>query len=219
MSTYRERRERKVEKLGEWAGNREAKQHALSEAARADEAATGIPFGQPILVGHHSERRHRRAIDKIDRAMAVSVENAQTAENMRSRAAEIERQLNVAIYDDDPDAVERLTERIAALEAERDRRKQANVDYRKEHREELKAMDAYDRHQAVPFPSYSLSNLSGNISRLRKRLAVLSQPERGRWLVARRTDVCRKCEQATSAGDRIKFFRRTGEVECAKCTN
>jgi hypothetical protein len=217
--TYRERREARAAKLDEWAAKREAKQHALSEAARADEAATGIPFGQPILVGHHSERRHRNAIAKIDRAMAASVENAQTAESMRSRAAEIERQSDRAIYDDDPDAVERLTERIAELEAERERRKQANATYRREHREELKAMDAYDRHHAVPYPTYSLSNLSGNISRLRKRLVTLSQPENGRWLFTRRPDECRTCERAIEQGERVLYFKRDRAVECATCAN
>ncbi|WP_132290495.1 DUF3560 domain-containing protein [Kribbella sp. VKM Ac-2568] len=28
-----------------------------------------IPLGQPILVGHHSERRHRRDIERMDRLM------------------------------------------------------------------------------------------------------------------------------------------------------
>lgn len=33
-----------------------------------------IPFGQPILVGHHSEKRHRSDISKIDNSMRKSVE-------------------------------------------------------------------------------------------------------------------------------------------------
>jgi hypothetical protein len=49
MATYRERREARAEQLREWADRREAKQPALNQAARADEATTGIPFGQPIL--------------------------------------------------------------------------------------------------------------------------------------------------------------------------
>lgn len=34
---------------------------------QAQEASSHIPFGQPILVGHHSERRDRRTRDKISR--------------------------------------------------------------------------------------------------------------------------------------------------------
>lgn len=56
--TYRDRREAKADRLREWAEKREAK-----AAAAFDSAATlsdAIPFGQPILVGHHSEKRARR---------------------------------------------------------------------------------------------------------------------------------------------------------------
>jgi hypothetical protein len=76
--TYRERREAKADRLRDYAGRREAKQGMLDEAARSDEGATGIPFGQPILVGHHSERRHRRVIERVDRAMGAAVDNAKT---------------------------------------------------------------------------------------------------------------------------------------------
>jgi hypothetical protein len=141
--TYREKRERKAERLRDWADRREANQSALNEAARADEAATGIPFGQPILVGHHSEGRHRRAIEKI----------------------------------------ERLLGKLERLEAKRERMKAANAAYRKEHRDELKTMSAYGRNQAVPFPSYSISNIGGVITSTRQRIERLSRPvtaDRGR---------------------------------------
>lgn len=215
--TYRERRERRAEQLNEWADKREAKQPALNEAARADEAATGIPFGQPILVGHHSERRHRNAIAKIDRAMAASVENSQTAATQRSRAAEIEAQAERAIYDDDPDAIERLTAKLETLEAERERRKKANADYRKANREALRDMTAYERHQAVPYPSYSLSNLGGVISNTRKRIQTLSRPEHPRLMTSRRAGECRNCTHGIEAGQQIMWFRRAGEAEHVEC--
>lgn len=50
------------------------------------ERATGIPLGQPILVGHHSEKRHRRAIEKADNAMRKSVEETEKAEAYNRRA-------------------------------------------------------------------------------------------------------------------------------------
>ena len=91
---------------------------------------------------------------------------------MRSRADGIEGQLATSIYDDDPDAVEQLRSRIARLEAERDAAKAVNAAYRKEHKAELAAMDsAYQRNQAMPYPSYHFQNLSGNLSRQRDRLA------------------------------------------------
>jgi DNA repair exonuclease SbcCD ATPase subunit len=215
MSTYRERREARAERLREQAARNDAK----SDAARAsgDAIASHIPMGQPILVGHHSEKRHRRDLARIDRAMQTTVEAGRTADRQRASADEIERQADRAIYDDDSDAIERLRAKLAELEAERERRKQANADYRREHRAELKAMSAYDRHHAVPFPSYSLSNLSGRITATRKRIEFLSQPERPRVIVARRSGDCRACDRGIEPGQTIKWFRRTGEAQHNDC--
>jgi hypothetical protein len=249
MATYRERREARAARLDEWAAKREAQQPALNEAARADEAATGIPFGQPILVGHHSERRHRAAIERVDRNMNAAVENARKAESMSSRAESIRAAADAAIYSDDPDAVERLREKIAGLEAERDRIKAYNATCRKRARTGLDNLTEADREQwkadilaarptkgevrglmssiqhqpsACPggrFPAYHLTNLSGNISRLRKRLQGLEAPERGRWLEARRADECRACGAEVGPGDRVLYFKRSRAVECEGCAD
>jgi hypothetical protein len=53
---------------------------------KADSIADMIPFGQPILVGHHSERRHRRDLAKIDRNMQTAIEEGKKAEHLRGRA-------------------------------------------------------------------------------------------------------------------------------------
>ncbi len=45
-----------------------------------------IPFGQPILVGHHSEGRHRRDLERIDSNMGKSVEEQKKAEEYQRRA-------------------------------------------------------------------------------------------------------------------------------------
>jgi hypothetical protein len=97
------------------------------------------------------------------------------ARSMAGRADGIEGQLAVSIYDDDPDAIEQLTARIARLEAERDAAKARNAEYRKAHKAELAAMSPYQRGQAVPFPRYHFENLSGNLSRQRQRLARLQR--------------------------------------------
>lgn len=170
--TYRERRLAKADRLRGWSGKRRAKSDASFESARR--VADGIPLGQPILVGHHSGRRHRRDLDRIDSGMRNGVEHHQKAVEMSNRADEIERQADAAIYSDDPDAVEQLRKRLVELERERDNRKTANAEYRKAHRADLATMTPYQRSQAVPYPSYSLSNLSGNIARTRARLEQLS---------------------------------------------
>ena len=62
-----------------------------NEADRAKKAvselANNIPFGQPILVGHHSERRARRDAEKIENGMRKAVKLWETSEYWTQRAA------------------------------------------------------------------------------------------------------------------------------------
>lgn len=180
MTTYRERRERRAERLRDWADKREAKAdtlHAANEPYRGDVAFNTQP-------GHIPERA--RAIARTERAW----EHSRKAASMAARADTIERQLAGAIYSDDPDAVEALEVRIAALEAERDRIKRYNAACRKAGEctaEALAELDGDQRAELVrlarvgsvfmgkagQFPRYHLENLSGNISRQRKRLEQL----------------------------------------------
>lgn len=48
---------------------------AAAAQARSDQADAALPWGgEPIKIGHHSENRHRRAIDRAHKAMGASVE-------------------------------------------------------------------------------------------------------------------------------------------------
>ena len=70
--TRRERLERKAEKRHEWAVSRTGKASAEWEKGDLREEKSGIPFGQPILVGHHSEGMHRGAIKPCGECHAES---------------------------------------------------------------------------------------------------------------------------------------------------
>ena len=91
-------------------------ERASAEADRrfgtADAIGSGIPFGQPILVGHHSERRHRAALDKIHSNMDKGVEAHQESQRAEAARARAER---AASGDVNPDA---LARRIDTNEAE-----------------------------------------------------------------------------------------------------
>lgn len=186
MSTYRERREARADRLRGWAEGREAKAAAGFE--RAHTMADAIPFGQPILVGHHSESRDRRYRARIVATGQRALEDARKAESMTSRAGNIEAQLDRSIYSDDVDAVDRLAERVAELEGQRERIKAYNASCRKaaktggngdllllddDQRADIAGLarigGAYLRDGGA-FPSYVLTNLSGNIKRNRDRL-------------------------------------------------
>ena len=140
---------------------------------------------------------------------------------MASRATNIERALDVAIYDDDPDARERLAEKIARLEAQREAIKTANAEYRKTHKAELKALTPYQRDHAMPHRSYELTNLGGNISRLRKRLEQLDRGPVDRIIIARRDGECETCGADIKGGEEIRYNRQQGArcVECEKGTD
>ncbi len=184
--TRRERLERKLEKREEWAAGRREKSAQAFDSARA--ATEGIPFGQPILVGHHSERRHRNAITKSDNAMRRGCESQDMAEHHASKAEGISAQLEGSIFSDDPDAIEALTGKVAKLEAEREKIKATNKIIRRKPKNEptpeklaelakLVGSEVAARKLFEPdccgrigFPSYVLQNLGGNITTARNRI-------------------------------------------------
>ena len=191
--TTRERRENKASRRREWQAGRQRK---TREAAAARESAREAlpPMGEPIKVGHHSEGKHRRAIERFDRAHERTLEHEQMAQRHATAAAAIEHELESAIYSDDEDVGERLRERIAGLEARRERIKELNREIRKAHRagrnldewaQEFEIGDAERRELmsfaridgSLGFPGYVLGNLGGRISRDRQRLAALAREQ------------------------------------------
>lgn len=208
--TYRERRERRAERLREYAAKREhaaAAVHQSHERFRGDHAFNFQPGHIPLRA-------------KVNRQAEAAFASEAKARDMSSRADEIERQVDNAIYSDDPDAIERLEEKIAGLEAEREQIKQANAAYRREHRAELKGMSAYERSQAVPFPSYVLQNLGGNLTRCKQRLARLQREKvsgpTDRIITARFTSECELCGATLEKGTTIRYNRAEG-ARCLTC--
>lgn len=54
---------------------------------RSNAALGGIEPGQPVLVGHHSETHHRRALERSHRAMGQSVQADRAATRLSEKAA------------------------------------------------------------------------------------------------------------------------------------
>lgn len=125
MSTRRERLENKIQKREEWA--QKAEQRSGRLASEVHQMASAIPMGQPILVGHHSEGRDRRYRERIGNKASKSVEESRKADHHASKADGLRQQLDRSIFSDDADAIERLEEKVAALEAKRDAMKKANA--------------------------------------------------------------------------------------------
>jgi hypothetical protein len=125
VNDYEQKLEARRRRLLERADRAQAEASAAAGAAGA--IADRIPMGQPILVGHHSERRHRRDLERIDRNMRKASEASAHAEQLRRRAAKV----GTTISSEDPDAVEKLEEKVEELEASRELMKQVNAAHRK----------------------------------------------------------------------------------------
>lgn len=79
---------------------------------RAETIADMIPFGQPILVGHHSERRHKNDLEKIQRNFVKAGEERDLAEKYQDRQ---ERYSELASNGENPITIHN---RIQKLEAD-----------------------------------------------------------------------------------------------------
>ena len=76
---------RKAERLQRYASN--AKQKSDNYYKTSHDLVKDIPLGQPILVGHHSEKAHRNILEKSWNAMGKCVEESEKAESYNERAA------------------------------------------------------------------------------------------------------------------------------------
>lgn len=83
-STRSDRAEEKSERFEQYSQNASQRSHEAQQQVHA--IADRIPFGQPILVGHHSERAARADQNKIERGMRKSVDEWKKSSYWASRA-------------------------------------------------------------------------------------------------------------------------------------
>jgi hypothetical protein len=180
-NAYEAKRAARVERMRA----RAAKLRAESEAAHQRRRAISdrIPMGQPVLVGHHSERRHRRDLKKMDALTRKSLDLAKDADALdrRARFAEESR----AISSDDPDAVAKLRAKLVSLGQARDKMRAANAAIRKggdvvarlvalgfsePRAKQLLEKDPMGR---IGFPAYAMQNTSSEERRIKERIRQL----------------------------------------------
>ena len=95
-------------------------------AAQARRVADGIPFGQPILVGHHSERHARKDAERIQNGMRKAVQAFDTADYWRRRAVAA---IQHAKYKERPDVRARRIKTIEADKRKQERARAESVDF------------------------------------------------------------------------------------------
>ncbi len=82
----------KADRLDGYAANRNRDANAFQNAAR--EIGQRFEFGQPILTGHHSERRARKDHERMDSNMKRAVKASKLADYWAYRAESVERHAN-----------------------------------------------------------------------------------------------------------------------------
>lgn len=87
-----ERAKKKVEKLNEYADNAENRGNDWRE--KSNEGKDFLALGEPIKVGHHSEKRHRALIERNWNRMSNAMEELDKAESYRERTAYWEKMAN-----------------------------------------------------------------------------------------------------------------------------
>lgn len=83
-TTLVDRAAMRAERFEDYSGKRIADANAAHDTFKA--ITDHIPLGQPILVGHHSERRARKDAERIDNAMRRAVKMWDTADYWKARA-------------------------------------------------------------------------------------------------------------------------------------
>jgi hypothetical protein len=177
------------------------KERAERRFDTASEMASFIPLGQPILIGHHSEKRDRNFRGRIHSNIMKGVELQKKSDYYSERASAAAA--NDAIMSDDPEALKKLAERIKTLEEGRDAMKAVNKAWRKAGKPKLDDVDGWQKvandpsvtvtpevlsqvrrsmaltpWQGQPYASYSFQNLSANIKRLKLRLVAMIEAEK-----------------------------------------
>jgi hypothetical protein len=180
-SDYEARQNARRERLADKAERLRKEAQARSKAGW--DALHAIPFGQPILVGHHSEQRDRnyrkRAIGNIDKSVMLNKaagEAEARADNMGSGG----------ISSDDPTAIDKLKAKLAKLEAEQAQMVATNKAVRS--KDPTAALTALGFGAATigalltpdyagrkGIPSYALSNASAVIRQTRQRIEQLER--------------------------------------------
>lgn len=181
--------EKKERKLETYERLKDKHEHLSADAYRQSKQISRlIPFGQPIMVGHHSEGRHRRDVAKIHSKMGESIRHQETAEHYARKLKTLNSNTG-PISSDDPDAIAKLETKLTDMQRCQEDMKAANkiirskkltneqkhqqliqMGYSSEKVHELINGDICRR---IGFPGFELSNNSQNMARVKERIAEL----------------------------------------------
>lgn len=180
--TREEKRQARIERYRNRAANARIVSTELFQ--RSSKMADAIPFGQPIHIGHHSERADRNYRNRIHNMMCKSVEADKKAEYYERKAEAAEN--NNAIYLDDENCVQKLEAKIEKLTDLQEKMKAANKIVKNKNLADIEKIDklkeiGFSERDAVScmtpnyigeigFPSWQLSNNNAVIRNAKQHL-------------------------------------------------
>ena len=149
---FEERRQNRIDRLNGAA--EKAAERSTAYSKYSSDLVKDIPLGQPNIIGRPALPRLR---ERSGRAMDKAIEESSKAGYYADRAEAAEN--NHAISSDDPEAIEKLKSKLAALEAQR---------------EQVKADNKAARAAGTePAPWYTLPYIGKDIKRIKDRIAQL----------------------------------------------
>ena len=171
MNDYEQRKQDRIDRYLEKAGKARAESSALSHEAHT--MLSAIPPGQPMLPDHYSYKSDKRYRDRIDTKMRQSISADEKADYYEGKARAAAN--NRAISSDDPDAAQKLQEKLPRSKSHRQTcRGCEGVTEEEATRLDKRVLDGYSW-ETAPYPSYVLSNNNQEIHRIKKRLETLTQ--------------------------------------------
>jgi len=178
MNKYEEKQQARRERYEELAAK--ASNESNSTYKRAKQMAEVIPFGQPILVDHHSAKSDRNYRGRITSTYEKSFKLSEKAKYYEEKASNVG---TGGISGDDPEAIQKLQAKLKERTDHQEFMKKVNALIRKnddaglkqlglsdENIEEVKAPDYCGR---IGYASYQLSNNLGTIKAIERRIAEL----------------------------------------------
>ena len=184
MNEYEEKQE--ARRLYYLEKAEEARRESDDRWARARKMGDAIPMGQPILVGHHSEKSHRAYLKRMNNQYDKAMELSGKADYYERKAESVGKG---GISSDDPDAIQKLTEKLDKLKEFQEQMKAANRAVRMKDIEkgnaklreqgytdkQIKELREPDFCGRIGYPDHQLSNNNANIHRIEGRIKELQQ--------------------------------------------
>lgn len=187
MNSYEAKQEARRERYEELAQNNRDESARRHQGVR--DICDRIPFGQPILVGHHSEKGARADQRRIDNGMRKAIEHSDKANYYDSKAASVGKG---GISSDDPEAVVKLKDKLTKLRDKQEYMKRINKLHRAyakgDTKKRISIIEKLPESEQIliqnyepqyswepnPYPPYALQNNNANLKRVENRIKALA---------------------------------------------